>query len=64
MNNADDTQSVKLNFNLIPTFSNQDSSASYELRDIWNHKDLGKMTDGMTVTLVSHDSAFFVVSLA
>ena len=59
MNNADDAQSVTLNFNTVPAFLSSDP-VSLKVRDVWNHADLGEMST-ITVKLESHDSAFFVL---
>jgi hypothetical protein len=60
MNNADETQSITLNFNTVPAFLSSDP-VTLKVRDVWNHSDLGEM-NSVTVKLESHDSAFFVLA--
>lgn len=63
MNNSQETQTVTINFSTIPTFSSSSfSSSEFSLRDIWNHVDVGVVSDSYTVTLQSHDSAFFKIT--
>lgn len=62
MNNDEKSQPVTIDFNTIPTFASDVDSATYKVRDIWTHADLGDITSFTTVTLESHDSAFYVIT--
>lgn len=64
MNNAAESQSVTLSFNMIPTFLGSGASQAFTLRDVWAHGDLGSFSNSWTVVVDSHDSAFLVVTKA
>ena len=60
MNNDDMTQTITVNFSEMPIFEHT-GFTKWSLRDVWAHVDVGTVSDGWTVTLESHDSAFLVV---
>jgi alpha-galactosidase len=65
MNNANAAQTISVSLNKIPVFASMASPpASYQLRSVWDHADLGTFSGEWTVTLEKHDSAFLIVSSA
>eukprot|EP01116_Phalansterium_solitarium_P025514 TRINITY_DN97_c0_g1_i1.p1 TRINITY_DN97_c0_g1~~TRINITY_DN97_c0_g1_i1.p1 ORF type:complete len:472 (-),score=162.89 TRINITY_DN97_c0_g1_i1:242-1501(-) len=62
MNHADSANAITVDFSAIPGLA---SSASYKVRDIWAHQDLGTFsTSWTTPQLPSHDSSFLIVAPA
>lgn len=59
MNNAATTTSVTIDFSAVPGLP---AAASYSLRDIYNHAELGSFSSSYTANLDSHDSAFVIIS--
>lgn len=59
MNHDSMAQNVTLKFLDVPGLLCAQQSCN--VRDVWNHKDMGAMKE-MTVELPTHDSAFFVMS--
>lgn len=57
MNHGAATQSLTLTFNTIPGVT----CTTCPVRDIWNHANIGPLTNTYTVNLASHDSAFLVI---
>lgn len=60
LNHADSTQNLTLSFADVPGLG----CSRCLVRDIWQRKDLGVLQGSLTQTLVSHDSAFLVLSSA
>jgi len=58
MNSDSATQSLTLNLSDVPGMTGPCDNA----RDIWEHKDLGKFEETITVDVESHDAAFLVLS--
>lgn len=58
MNSANDTQSLSADFSKIPGVT----CDTCNVRDIWNHKDLGSFKGSFQQSVESHDAAFLVVS--
>lgn len=58
MNSGDATESLTVNFKDIPEVT----CTKCNVRDIWNHKDMGSFTDSYSVSVESHDAAFLVVT--
>lgn len=58
MNSDSTTQTLTLNVSDVPGMKGPCDNA----RDIWEHKDLGKVDELITVDVDSHDAAFLVLS--
>ena len=58
MNSGDDAQSLTADFSKIPGVT----CTTCNVRDIWNHKNLGAFKGSYEVSVDSHDAAFLVVS--
>jgi len=61
VNNDNMQQTIKVIFADIPTFKSSSSANTFDVRDLYNHEDLGEKSDSFGITLDSHDSAFFVI---
>ena len=57
MNAGDATATLETDFSTIPGVT----CTSCDVRDIWAHKDLGKMDGKVSLSVESHDAAFLVV---
>jgi alpha-galactosidase len=57
MNSADATATLESDFSSIPGVT----CTTCDVRDIWAHKDLGKMSNKISVSVESHDAAFLVI---
>ena len=63
INNEPHQQDLVLEFNKIPMFIDKAKDTSYEVRDIWHHKDLGDHTEIIHHSSVGqHDSVFLIVT--
>lgn len=63
MNSDSATQTLTADFSKIPGLK-CDATASCNVRDIWNHKDLGSFKGSWSGSVESHDAAFLVISPA
>lgn len=57
MNHANSSETLTLDFKDVPGLS----GGSCSVRDVWEHKDLGRHSDTLSRHLPSHDSAFLVL---
>jgi len=63
MNNAEQEQTITIDFSAIPSFKNQiPADQAVAVRCIWGQKDLGTASGSYTVTLARHDSAFLMLT--
>ena len=62
INNGREQDTIKIVFADVPSLNKKDANTEYHVRDVWSHADIGEYTTSMSVTLDSHDSAFFVLS--
>ena len=62
MNNRNSTADVSVSWGDLPRDAIHCAAAGCKVRDIHAHEDLGLFTERFTATLVSHDSAFIIVS--
>eukprot|EP00980_Cylindrotheca_fusiformis_P014288 scaffold3791_cov137-Cylindrotheca_fusiformis.AAC.15 len=68
MNSGNETRELTANFDDIPyvdcTHSHGTSHCDFSVRDVWNHKNLGRFRDSWTVSVQSHDTAFIILDRA
>ena len=60
MNSAAASATLKIDFSKVPGLK----GTKFKVRDVWAHKDLGTMTGSWSGSVVSHDSAFLILTPA